>query len=219
MPEGPREARSRTSISRALAAALELFSSQGFRATSMRQIAERSGLSIGNLYHHFPNKEAIFDRLIQDYWRRLQDPEQPLSRLFRSAGFPEDLEKMAEVIEGVVEENSAYILLFYVDVIEFGGEHIRAFYQDMARNFQEVYGERLARRQRAGEFGEVNPLVAVMVATRWFFYFYTVEIAFGMPLHFGMEPKQATSEFIRLIRRGLLPRSVGRASTDRPFIR
>ena len=49
-------------------------------------------------------------------------------------------------------------------------------------------------------------MTAVFMATRWFFYFYTVEICFDMPSHFGMEPKQAAAEFIRVLRLGLTPR-------------
>jgi len=215
MPRTKRQARSQASISRVLETALELFSSQGFGATSMRQIAEASGISVGNLYHHFPNKEAIFKRLIDDYWSLLRDPDHPLTQLFMRAAFPNDLEEMAEVIERVVEENTAYILLFYVDVIEFRGEHIRAFYEGMAEEFRRVYGPHLEKRQRVGEFGDVDPLVAVMVATRWFFYFYTVEKCFGTPMHLGMEPQEATREFIRLLRNGLKPRSGNESSSAR----
>jgi hypothetical protein len=50
-------------------------------------------------------------------------------------------------------------------------------------------------------------MVGVMVATRWLFYFFTVEKCFGVPMHLGMTRKQAVEEFIRLIRLGLLPRS------------
>ena len=74
-------------------------------------------------------------------------------------------------------------------------------------------------RQSAGEIGEVDPMVAVMVATRWFFSFHTVEKCFQMPMHFGMKPQKATEEFIRLLRTGLLPRSGIEASTSRPLIR
>jgi hypothetical protein len=49
-------------------------------------------------------------------------------------------------------------------------------------------------------------MVAVMVATRWFFYFFTVEKCFGVPMHFGMRPEEAVEEFIRLVRLGLSPR-------------
>ncbi len=207
MPARRKQERSEASVKHALATALELFSSQGFGATSMRQIADRSGLSMGNLYHHFPSKESMFQQLLDQYWERLQDPGHPLQQLFARAGFPEDLEEMASVIEDVVEDNAAYILLIYVDVIEFKGEHIRAFYEGMAARFREVYGETLAARKAAGELGDVDPLVGVIMATRWFFYFFTIEKCFGAPMHFGMKPQEATEEFIRLLRYGLLPRA------------
>ena len=173
----------------------------------MRQIADAAGLSVGNLYHHFPSKEAIFERLLDDYWQRLLDPELPLNRVFARADFPEDLEEMAAAAEQVVEQNLRYILLIYVDVIEFRGRHIHDFYQDMAHRFEEVYGEKLTRRRQRGDFGDVDPMAAVMIASRWFLYFFTVEKCFGVPMHLGVSPKQAVDEFIRLIRYGLLPRA------------
>lgn len=42
-----------------LSVALELFSTQGFDATSSAQIAEQAGVSLGSVYHHFPNKQAL----------------------------------------------------------------------------------------------------------------------------------------------------------------
>ena len=200
-------ARSKVSVARVLDAGLRLFSSQGFGATSMRQIAKESGHSVGNVYHHFSNKEEIFQRLIDQYWEKVLDPELPMMRIFARADFPEDLEEMAAAIEQAVDEFAPYILLIYVDVIEFQGEHIRSFYDGMAGRFEAAYGERFRERRAAGDFGDVDPMVAVMVATRWFFYFYTVEKCFGAPTHFGMEPHKAVEEFIRLLRYGLLPRS------------
>ena len=73
-------AKSARATAKALTAALALFSRQGFRATTMRQIAKRSRLSVGNLYHHFGSKEAIFQRLLDQSWERLSDPEQDLLR-------------------------------------------------------------------------------------------------------------------------------------------
>ena len=42
-----------------LAAASTCFSRKGFRATSMRDICEQAGVSIGGLYCHFKSKEEI----------------------------------------------------------------------------------------------------------------------------------------------------------------
>lgn len=198
--------KSEASVAKTLEAALGLFSSRGFRATSMREIADAAGLSVGNVYHHFPSKDAIFQRLLEQYWERMLDPELPLNRIFARAEFPDDLEAMAAAIEKVVDEYRPYILLIYVDVIEFQGEHIRAFYSGMAGRFQDAYGKRCEQLRADGRCGDVDPMVAVMVATRWFFYFFTVEKCFGAPMHFGLTPKQAVTEFIRLFRYGLAPR-------------
>ncbi len=203
------EEKSGASIAAVLDAGLELFSTQGYRATTLRDIASRAGVSVGNIYHHFPDKHAIYQRLIDRYWERLLDSQLPLNQLFARASFPQDLEQMAVAIEQVVGDNAAHILLIYVDIIEFQGEHVRAFYEGMAKRFAEAYGESFERRKAAGEFGDADPMTAVMVATRWLFYFFTVEKCFGVPLHLGMTSKQATTEFIRLLRFGLLQRDGG----------
>ncbi len=184
-----------------------MFSKQGFRGSTMRQLADAAGLSVGNLYHHFSSKEEIFERLLAQYWQRLLDPDLPINKVFARARFPDDLEELAAATEQVVEDNIRYILLIYIDVIEFRGQHIHDFYQDMAHRFEEVFRQRLEERKNRGEIGDVDPMTAVMVASRWFFYFFTVEKCFGVPMHLGISPKQAVDEFIRLIRYGLLPRS------------
>lgn len=203
----PQEVKSEASRSKALEAALELFSHQGFGATTMRQIAEKAGVSVGNVYHHFKGKEEIFQLLIDRYWERLLDPKLRLNRVFARGNFPEDLEEMADAIEEVVAANADHILLIYVDVIEFRGQHIRAFYETMADRFQEAYADRFAERRASGELADgTDPMVGVMVAARWLFYFFTVEKCFGVPMHFGMGPEEAVHGFIQLLRQGLLPR-------------
>ena len=48
-----------------LDAALQLFSVQGYEATSISQLAEAVGIRKASLYSHFENKQAILDALIQ----------------------------------------------------------------------------------------------------------------------------------------------------------
>ena len=49
-----------------LNAALELFSVQGFEATSISQIASAVGIRKASLYSHFESKQAILDALVKD---------------------------------------------------------------------------------------------------------------------------------------------------------
>lgn len=48
-----------------LSTALEVFAQQGFRGGSMREIAERVGLSQAGVLHHFDSKEALLAAVLQ----------------------------------------------------------------------------------------------------------------------------------------------------------
>jgi AcrR family transcriptional regulator len=51
---------------RILEAALDCFTESGYDQTTVSRIRERSGVSNGALFHHFPTKEAIADALYVD---------------------------------------------------------------------------------------------------------------------------------------------------------
>ncbi len=53
-----------TAVEQILDAAGELFVTKGFTVTSTRSIAEAVGIRQASLYHHFPNKEAILEALL-----------------------------------------------------------------------------------------------------------------------------------------------------------
>ena len=44
-----------------ITAALDLFSTQGFEATSISQIADAVGIRKASLYSHFESKQAVLD--------------------------------------------------------------------------------------------------------------------------------------------------------------
>jgi AcrR family transcriptional regulator len=54
--------------SRIQAVAVELFSEQGYDKTSLREIAERLGVTKAALYYHFRSKEDIVRSLVDDYF-------------------------------------------------------------------------------------------------------------------------------------------------------
>jgi AcrR family transcriptional regulator len=62
------EARSRTDTrARIQQIAVELFSEHGYEGTSLREIAERLGVTKAALYYHFKSKEDIILSLVEDY--------------------------------------------------------------------------------------------------------------------------------------------------------
>jgi AcrR family transcriptional regulator len=52
--------------------ALELFAEQGYEKTSLREIAERLGVTKAALYYHFRSKEDIVRSFIEDYRAELE---------------------------------------------------------------------------------------------------------------------------------------------------
>lgn len=56
---------------RIVQAAVKLFASKGFHGTSMRALAEKAGVSIGAIYHHFASKDDVFLAILRaEYERR-----------------------------------------------------------------------------------------------------------------------------------------------------
>ncbi len=57
--------------SRVQKVALELFAEQGYEKTSLREIAERLGVTKAALYYHFKSKEDIVHSFTDDYFAEL----------------------------------------------------------------------------------------------------------------------------------------------------
>lgn len=199
------EERSEKSKQQILDAALKLFSHKGYGATSVRDIAEEAGLSKGNVYHHFPDKEAIFRALLDRYFQVMSQPEFPFNRALASGTFPENLENIGHAVREVVRDYREYALLIYVDVVEFDGTHIRKFYENMADRFGAFIKAAGMEEELQGKLASgLSPVSAVMLSTRIFYNYFSVEILFGVKDHFGKETDAAVKEISRILRHGML---------------
>jgi TetR/AcrR family transcriptional regulator len=85
-PEPTRNQRAKTEA--ILAAALDVFSAQGFNGATLDAIADAAGLSKPNLLYYFPSKEAVHRTLLErllDTWldplRRLDPAGEPLAEI------------------------------------------------------------------------------------------------------------------------------------------
>jgi AcrR family transcriptional regulator len=198
------ETRSERSRERILEAALELMSRQGYRGTSMREVAEAAGVSTGNVYHQFPDKEALFRTLLDQYWQAIASPEFPFNAALARGAFPDDLEALGRAARESVERYRHHVALIYVDVVEFEGSHIRRFYSDMASRFQSFLeqhpGAIALDRLRPG----VSPLAAIMLASRFFLHYFAVEVVFGVPNHFGRNTDEVLKEIANILTHGML---------------
>jgi len=199
-----REERSERSRRQVLDAALQLFSRQGYRATTVRDIADQAGVSTGNVYHHFPDKETIFRTLLEEYTTISASTRSPFVRALRTGRFPDNLEALGYAARDSVRQFRQYQALIFVDVIEFDGTHIRRFFADMSARLAALLGdadslEEIRRRLRPG----VSPMSALLIATRLFFGYFQLEILFGVPEPFGKESAEVVQEIADILRCGM----------------
>src|SRR6185369_15672740 len=117
------EERSERSRQQILDSALKLFSHRGYGATSVRDIAEDAGLSKGNVYHHFPDKETIFRALLDRYFSAMSRPDFPFNQALAKGTFPDNLEELGRAARQTVAQYREEVALIYVDVVEFDGSH------------------------------------------------------------------------------------------------
>lgn len=204
MLQEERSERSRAAI---LEASLQLFSHRGYGATSIRDIAGAARVSTGSVYHHFKDKEAIFQSLLDQFWAATEHPDFPLNRAVEAGAFPDDLDALASAAREIITTWRQHVTLIYVDVVEFEGRHIRRFYVDLAARLSRIIEERgdharIAARLRPG----LPSSAALMMTMRVFIYYFVVEIVWGVPDHYGMTSEQATRVIADILGHGMLRR-------------
>src|SRR5438128_8077560 len=200
----PRAAKSEQSRRQVLDAALQLFSHQGYRATTVRDIADEAGTSTGNVYHHFPDKEAIFRTLLDEFWTITDSKRYPYTRVLAGGGFPENLEQLGLAARDSVREFRSYIALIYVDVIEFEGTHIQKFYGEMGQRYAALLTggglQEIRERLRPG----VSPVSALLMTSRIFFNYFSLETLFNVPQPYGKDSMQIVQEIADILRHGMV---------------
>jgi AcrR family transcriptional regulator len=120
---GPRDEAPRGGTrERIQAVALELFAEQGYEKTSLREVAERLGVTKAALYYHFKSKEDIVRSFTEDYRAELEaiiawgtdQPPGPETRAEILARYADIVSRRLPVIR-FLEQNQAAMHTFMSD--------------------------------------------------------------------------------------------------------
>ena len=82
----------------------DLFASKGYASITMREIAQKLGVSTGTLYHYFPSKEALFEQLVEELYQ--QDMVRVAAELEKASSLAERIEAAFDFIA----KNEDYLL-------------------------------------------------------------------------------------------------------------
>jgi AcrR family transcriptional regulator len=168
MAEDNYSSKSDRTVRTILDSAYDLFASQGYAATSMRQIAERSGLAVGGIYNHFPCKEEIFRAVILErhpFYLIL-----PLLKEVQGESMDEFTRKAARSMVVELEHHPEFLNLLLIELVEFKARHA-------AQLFEKLFPELMVVAQKMAVFQDdlrPIPLPMLMRAFLGMFFSYFI---------------------------------------------
>jgi AcrR family transcriptional regulator len=115
-----------------LIAAVKTFQERGFHATTVKDITDAAGTSVGNFYRYFESKEKIFEELVTTFHTLLVEKLQVLNKY--EIPPVEVLKKLFHDYSKMFKENKE-IALIYIEQME----GISKEYREMHVRLQEVY--------------------------------------------------------------------------------
>lgn len=192
-------------------AALALFTRKGFHGTTVREIARKAGVSMGNLYIYYPTKEDIFIGLVHNLGQKMESLRQKnLVPLMRSVD-PASLRRLALEVGKIVRENLDYWRLMYIDVVEFRHKHFIHSFREIAgglRNYSAGLVQSIVTPFPPG----VDPGLAYTSIYLQFFTYFLLEELFGAKRHLGVSDQEAIDQLIRLYTGGIRKRASAKKS-------
>jgi|GEM_PF-1300152 len=128
--------KSQNTVQSILNSAFDLFTSQGYAATSMRQIASLARVSLGSIYNHFSSKEDIFLAII--YSRHPFVILLPAMNLIEEQDPRTFITRISQSVIDLFESEPKIINLFMLEVTEFKGIHAKLLINRLLPEFQNL---------------------------------------------------------------------------------
>jgi AcrR family transcriptional regulator len=178
-------------------AALQLFTRKGFHGTTVREIADRAGVSMGKLYIYYDTKEDIFIDLVHSLGKKMETIRQKELMPLMESLDPESLRKLAKAIGRVVSENLDYWRLMYIDVVEFRHKHFIHSFREIAGGLR-MYANAVIRTSKISFPPGVDPSLAYTAIYLQFFTYFLAEELFGAKRHLGMSDDEAIEQLVLL---------------------
>lgn len=201
-----KQTKGEVSQQRIIAAAYTLFLEQGYHGTSMRQIAEAAGLTMGGVYNHFGGKESIWEAVFM-----AKHPYQTVLPLVIAAegesvaGF---IRSAAIDVVAELERHNDLLNLMFIELVEFGGAHLPAIFHS-ALPLLAPLAERFRRLQ-----GSLRPIPLPILARSFaglFFSYYITERLMP-PEVLALMGDDTLDAFVDIYLHGILDQSIPSAS-------
>ena len=144
-----RRLRGKKTRAKILESARELFSSQGYHATTTRQITEKAGITGGAIYNHFDSKKAIFEAVIASYHPWTHIPVAVAEA--QGDDIIEFVRDAAKRMLSIWQNHPENMRLHWIELIEFQGKHLPGLFEESFQQMADILQERADSLQKVGE--------------------------------------------------------------------
>jgi AcrR family transcriptional regulator len=128
----------------------ELFAEKGFRATTVREIADAAGILSGSLYHHFDSKESIGDEILQGF---LNDVLTDYREAIDTGDGPRDvLEAIVRTSTGTLSRHRAALAMLQNDWTYFSGQPRFGYLRKALQEIERIWITQLEKGKKTGAF-------------------------------------------------------------------
>ena len=184
-------------------AAIDLFLTQGYAATSMRQIAEEVGLALGGIYNHFSSKEEIFAGIIID-----KHPyKQILPAILAAQGetVEEFFKNAFHIVISEMDKRPEFVNLMFIELVEFKGKHGAVMLKEIAPKMLPVF-EKVIKSRRS--LRVTNPAVLMRSFMGLIFSYYTTGMIISNSILSKLMPKNTADVYVDIFLHGILKEPV-----------
>jgi AcrR family transcriptional regulator len=151
-------------------AAYNLMVTQGYAATSMRQIANKAGLSLGGIYNHFSSKEDVFVAVVGERHPFIQIV--PLINSAEGATIEVFARNAAHTLIAELGHHPEFLNLLLIEIVEFKGKHVPLIFDKLFPMLVPL-AQRLSSMD--GNIREIPQFVLVRAFLGMFFSFFITE--------------------------------------------
>jgi len=180
-------------------AAMSLFLEQGYHATSMRQIADRTGLALGGIYNHFTSKDEIFQGIIVD-----KHPyKQILPAILAAEGETVDefFKNAATIVITELSKRPEFINLMFIELVEFKGKHGSLMLREIAPKVLPVF-EKIVRSRKG--LRVTNPAVLMRSFFGMIISYFVTEMIISDSIISKLMPKNTADLYTDIFLHGIL---------------
>jgi AcrR family transcriptional regulator len=130
--------------------AATMFAERGFRATTVRDIADAAGILSGSLYHHFDSKESMVDEILTRFQEGLFGRYEEI--VAEGRGPRETLEAVVVASFEAIDRNHAEVAIYQNESKYLSQFERFSYLRDRNRQFHKLWAGILTDGVRAGVF-------------------------------------------------------------------